>query len=172
MEPSRQIQTVSRLSEILSEQQAAALEQLARVLEERFTEIARRVGVELEAVLDAARGSPAPPAGQSRPASRSAEKTLALPAGDAALHLRAQRFARVKVAEMRLYQDRAVARGRTVRNLYAELRNEIDSARQQFQREFFSVCPSMVDYLHPELVRTLANDDLALLGEDYPGPLP
>jgi hypothetical protein len=29
----------------------------------------------------------------------------------------------------------------------------------------------MVDYLHPELVRTLANDDVELLGSDYPGPL-
>jgi hypothetical protein len=27
----------------------------------------------------------------------------------------------------------------------------------------------MVDYLHLELVRTLANDDPELLGENYPG---
>jgi len=29
----------------------------------------------------------------------------------------------------------------------------------------------MVDYLHLELLRTLANDDSDLLGKDYPGPL-
>jgi hypothetical protein len=28
-----------------------------------------------------------------------------------------------------------------------------------------------VDYLHLELVRTLANDDVELLGQDYPGPM-
>jgi hypothetical protein len=173
MQPFSQPQIASRLSQILSEQQAAALEQVERILEERFMEIARQVGAELEAVLDAARGGLAGPGRQSaqgQAASRPTEKTVA-PSGDAALHMRARRLARVKVAEMRLYQARAVARGRAGRNLYAELRNEIDSARQQFQREFFSAGPSMVDYLHQELVRTLANDDEALLGEDYPGPL-
>jgi hypothetical protein len=29
----------------------------------------------------------------------------------------------------------------------------------------------MVDYLHLELVRTLANDDAEALGKDYPGPM-
>jgi hypothetical protein len=29
----------------------------------------------------------------------------------------------------------------------------------------------MVDYLHLELIRTLANDDAELLGKDYPGPM-
>jgi hypothetical protein len=28
-----------------------------------------------------------------------------------------------------------------------------------------------VDYLHLELVRTLANDEVELLGQEYPGPL-
>ena len=31
--------------------------------------------------------------------------------------------------------------------------------------------PTMVDYLHLELVRSLANDDAILLGPNYPGPL-
>ena len=174
MQPFSQPQIASRLSQILSEQQAAALEQVERILEERFIEVARQVGAELEAVLDVARSGLAGPGRQSaqgQAASRPTEKTVAPPGGDAALHMRARRLARVKVAEMRLYQARAVARGRAGRNLYAELRNEIDAARQQFQREFFSAGPSIVDYLHQELVRTLANDDEALLGEDYPGPL-
>ena len=29
----------------------------------------------------------------------------------------------------------------------------------------------MVDYLHLELLRTLANDDADLLGSEYPGPM-
>jgi hypothetical protein len=29
----------------------------------------------------------------------------------------------------------------------------------------------MVDYLHLELVQTLANDDPDLLGNNYPGPM-
>lgn len=87
------------------------------------------------------------------------------------LHLRAQRFARVRVAEMRLYHSPAVEAGRIQRSLYAGLRTEIDVARRDFRDRFFDSCPSMVDYLHVELMRTLALDDDALLGPEYPGPM-
>jgi len=77
----------------------------------------------------------------------------------------------VRVAEMRLYQSQAVRSGRAQRSLYAALREEIDSAREAFRRDFVSASPAMPDYLHVELIRTLANDDAGVLGEDYPGPL-
>ena len=87
------------------------------------------------------------------------------------IHLRAQRFARVQAAEMRLYHADLVQNGRSHGNLYELLRQPIDSARETFRSQFFSTCPSMVDYLHLELTRTLANDDTDLLGSTYPGPL-
>lgn len=87
------------------------------------------------------------------------------------LHLRAQRFARVRVAEMRLYHAEKVKKGREDKNLYRALKAEIDRARQEFMEKFISVCPSMVDYLHLELLEVLAGDDETLLGSDYPGPL-
>jgi hypothetical protein len=90
---------------------------------------------------------------------------------DQELHLRAQRFARVQVAEIRLHHDQAVRAGRAQRNLYRALKREIDQAREAFRQQFVEASPTMVDYLHRELVRTLANEDAALLGEDYPGPL-
>jgi len=86
-------------------------------------------------------------------------------------HIKAQRFARVRVAELRLYQSEAVKEGRAARDLYARLKSEIDAGREAFRTEFMNRCPSMVDYFHLELVRTLANDDETLLGSDYPGPL-
>jgi hypothetical protein len=95
----------------------------------------------------------------------------ALPPEDRDLHLRAQRFARVQVAEMRLYKPREVRSGRASSNLYADLRNDIDAGREAFRLQFAVSCPTMVDYFHLELVRTLANDDPALLGPEYPGPL-
>jgi hypothetical protein len=95
----------------------------------------------------------------------------ALSAEDQAIHLRAQRFARVQVAEMRLHDGAAVQSGRTQRNLYEALRSRIDDARVTFRESYFAPCSSMVDYLHVELVRTLAHDDPDLLGKDYPGPL-
>ncbi|HKE25136.1 MAG TPA: hypothetical protein VKB88_22400 [Bryobacteraceae bacterium] len=87
------------------------------------------------------------------------------------IHLRAQRFARVQVAEMRLFEAEAVQTGRSQRDLYETLGKSIDASRKQFHEKFFAICPSMVDYLHLELVRTLAHDDAELLGPDYPGPL-
>ena len=86
------------------------------------------------------------------------------------IHLRAQRFARVQVAEMRLRYADAVQSGRTRRNLYDALREPIDTARGAFRKQYFT-CSSMVDYLDLELTRTLAHDNPELLGQHYPGPL-
>ena len=86
-------------------------------------------------------------------------------------HLRAQRYARVHVAELRLYKSQAVKAGRAEHNIYEKLRAEIDAGRAIFEQEHLADCPSMVDYYHLEIVRTLANDDESLLGPEYPGPL-
>jgi hypothetical protein len=85
--------------------------------------------------------------------------------------LRAQRFARVQIAEMRLQDGAAVQSGRNHRNLYGALRSRIDVARATFRQSYFAHCCNMVDYIHVELVRTLAHDDAELLGKDYPGPM-
>jgi DNA gyrase/topoisomerase IV subunit B len=87
------------------------------------------------------------------------------------VHLRAQRFARVRTAELRLREGQAIQTGRTRRDVYGALRVPIDAARAEFHAAFFTACPSMVDYLHMEILRSLANDDAELLGKDYPGPL-
>jgi hypothetical protein len=90
---------------------------------------------------------------------------------DRELHLRAQRFARVQVAEIRLYQSEKVKNARAAHDLYTSLKEEIISGREVFRGKFLNASDSMVDYLHLELVRTLANDDVELLGQDYPGPM-
>ena len=95
-----------------------------------------------------------------------------LPRPEQELHLRAQRFARTRVAEMLLHKVRQVHSGRQTNNLYGMLKEEIEAGREAFRREFIETCPSMVDYFHLELQRTLAKDDAIALGPDYPGPLP
>jgi hypothetical protein len=94
-----------------------------------------------------------------------------LNAADRSLHLRAQRFARVQVAEIRLYQAAAVESGRSRGDLYSALQDAIDTGREAFRQNFVSASQNMVDYFHQELVRTLANDNPATLGEKYPGLL-
>ena len=86
-------------------------------------------------------------------------------------HLRARRYARVRVAEMQLYAADRVTAGRAAHQLYALLRAEIDAARSGFAGEFLTSVHEIPDYLHQELVRVLAQDDETLLGPEYPGPL-
>jgi hypothetical protein len=84
-----------------------------------------------------------------------------------AVHLRAQRFARLKVSEMRLYHADAVRRGMKRADLYIVLKPEIDAARAAYRKEF----PGVSDYLYLELVGNLANNDDRLLGPGFPGPI-
>ena len=115
--------------------------------------------------------APAPPAAEPAEPAAPASAWDRLSLDDQRTHLRAQRFARVKVAELRLFEGAAVQSGRGRRDLYDALRSPIDAAREAYRKEFFDSCSTMVDYLHLELVRTLANDDAELLGKDYPGPM-
>jgi hypothetical protein len=102
------------------------------------------------------------------------ERTLpawgALPDPERTLHLRAQRFARVKIAEMQLYRPEACNAGREQKNLYLYLKQDIDNAREIFRNQFMTT-PTIVDYLHLELVGTLAERDETRLGADYPGQM-
>jgi len=90
---------------------------------------------------------------------------------DQKLHLQAQRVARVKVAEIRLYQPDQLRKGVFESNIYGALGNEIDRLRAEFLQTFLTKSQTMVDYLHLELVRSLAHDDDKLLGPTYPGPM-
>ena len=136
--------------------QGAALELFAQAAAAAWIEPA---AAQLELVTIAA---PAPVAAPAAPEFSSGEERL---------HLRAQRFARVQVAEMRLHEAAVVHSGAAQKNLYEALRPRIDAARAAMREKFFEPRPGMVDYLHLELVRTLAHDDPELLGKDYPGPL-
>jgi hypothetical protein len=90
---------------------------------------------------------------------------------DQKLHLQAQRVVRVKVAEMRLYHAEALRKGVFDGNIYNALQPEIDLARADFLQNFLSKSRTMVDYLHLEILRSLAHEDDRLLGHDYPGPM-
>jgi hypothetical protein len=94
----------------------------------------------------------------------------AMPVGDQ-INTAAQRFARVRIAEIQLYHASAVKAGRDARDLYGSLKPHIEAARDAFRDRYFENGTSSADYLHAEIVHALANDDATLLGPDYPGPL-
>src|SRR5579872_4797477 len=79
-------------------------------------------------------------------------------------HLQAQRFARVRVAEIALYQASQVKAGRSARDLYATLKPQIDGARKGFQEKFLREARGIPDYLHQEIVLVLAQNNASLLG--------
>ena len=75
------------------------------------------------------------------------------------------------MAEIQLYQASQVKSGRAAHDLYGVLRPHIDAARRAFRDSFLLTLGGVPDYLHQELVKTLAKEDAVLLGPSYPGPL-
>ena len=90
-----------------------------------------------------------------------------------ALHLRAQRFARVRTAQIRISESDDLRKGTQQADIYSALRRSIDAARHDYERSFMSQSPTMVDYLHLELVHQPgAWKTASSLGlPNYPGPL-
>ena len=85
------------------------------------------------------------------------------------LHLRAQRFARLLVDEIKLYNQAKVAEGRAARDLYDRLKEDIDKSRASYQKRYGSTPAASADYFTKELVRILADNDASLLGANFPG---
>jgi hypothetical protein len=86
------------------------------------------------------------------------------------VHKDAKRFAKLLVSEIELYNKAKVADGRKNGDLYKRLKSDIDRSRQTFEKRFGKTAAKQFDYFHDEIVRTLAANDAALLGADYPGP--
>lgn len=76
----------------------------------------------------------------------------------------ARRTARLLVADIRLFHERAVNEGRRQRNLLSRLGPEIEKARQAYNDQVPPGIRTETDYFHQELVRTLAGGDATLLG--------
>jgi hypothetical protein len=85
------------------------------------------------------------------------------------LHNDARRFARLLVSEIKLYNEQKVTEGRQQHDLYDRLREYIDRSREMYDRRVKHEVAVKYDYFHHELVNTLAEGDVANLGEAYPG---
>jgi hypothetical protein len=126
-------------------------------------------GMRLESVVAVSEPKAQAVSGQDRVEKRLSWDTLS--PEDQRLHLQAQRTARLRVAEMRLYNEADLRQGVAAGNVYGALQPVIDSARSQFLQDFLAKSATMVDYLHLEVLRNLAHDDDSLLGQGYPGPM-
>jgi hypothetical protein len=86
---------------------------------------------------------------------------------DADVHRKAQRFARLLVDEIKLYNQAKVAEGRRNKDLYDRLKEDIDKSRGTFQKRYGSTAAASVDYFQLELLRSLAEDDVSIMGSNF-----
>jgi serine/threonine protein kinase len=108
------------------------------------------------------------------PRTQSSNDPLPVPVKDQEeerFHRDARRFARLLVAEMKLYNEQKLAEGRRSRDIYQRLREYIDRSREMYNKRTKPVVSRKWDYFHEELIRTLAEGDPAGMGKGYPGEM-
>jgi hypothetical protein len=86
---------------------------------------------------------------------------------DADIHRKAQRFARLLVDEIKLYNQAKVAEGRRNKDLYDRLKEDIDKSRGTFQKRYGNTVAAGADYFQHELLRSLAEDDISIMGSNF-----
>jgi hypothetical protein len=91
----------------------------------------------------------------------------AMSAEDADTHRKAQRFARLLVDEIKLYNQAKVAEGRRNKDLYDRLKDDIEKSRATYTKRYGSTAAASGDYFQKEVVRNLAEEDLSIMGASF-----
>lgn len=113
---------------------------------------------------------PARAAVASAAASAPAQATdplAAMSAEDADTHRKAQRFARLLVDEIKLYNQAKVAEGRRNKDLYDRLKDDVEKSRSTYQKRYGSTVAASGDYFQKEVIRSLAEDDVSVMGANF-----
>ncbi len=106
-------------------------------------------------------------ASASAAAAPAADPFAGLSAEDADTHRKAQRFARLLVDEIKLYNQAKVSEGRRNRDLYDRLKDDIEKSRSTFHKRYGSTAAASGDYFQKEVIRSLAEDDLSVMGANF-----
>lgn len=86
---------------------------------------------------------------------------------DADTHRKAQRFARLLIDEIKLYNQAKVTEGRKHKDIYDRLKPDIEKSRSMYSKRYGKTAAASVDYFSAELVRSLAEDDSSLMGANF-----
>ena len=86
---------------------------------------------------------------------------------DADTHRKAQRFARLLVDEIKLYNQVKVSEGRKKKDLYDRLKEDIEKSRSTYTKRYGNTAAASADYFSSELVRSLAEDDISIMGANF-----
>lgn len=84
------------------------------------------------------------------------------------LHKKARRFAKLLVEEIRLYNQPKVDEGRQHKDLYDRLKVDIEKSRATYDKRYAESAVASADYFTQELIRILADNDVALMGAGFP----
>src|SRR5258706_7952612 len=95
------------------------------------------------------------------------EPAGALSSEDQDIHRKAQRFARLLVDEVKLYNQSKVAEGRKHKDLYDRLKEAIEKSRGTYQKRYGNTVAASGDYFQHEVVRSLAEDDVSIMGANF-----
>jgi hypothetical protein len=96
-----------------------------------------------------------------------AAEAAGMPAADVDIHKRAQRFARLLIDEIKLYNKGKLEEGLKQKDLYDRLRDDIDKSRASYAKRYGSTVAVSGDYFVHELVRGLAQGDASTLGPNF-----
>lgn len=113
--------------------------------------------VEAEPVAVAAAAAAAP----------ATDASAQVPPEEADIHHKAQRFARLLVDEIKLYNQAKVAEGRKHKDLYDRLKEDIEKSRGTYKKRYGNTAAAGTDYFNQELVRSLAEDDSSIMGANF-----
>lgn len=117
-------------------------------------------------VVEVAAHAASASAAASAPAT-AADPFAGMSAEDADTHRKAQRFARLLVDEIKLYNQAKVAEGRRNKDLYDRLKEDIEKSRSTFQKRYGSTAAASGDYFQKEVLRSLAEDDTSVMGASF-----
>jgi hypothetical protein len=108
----------------------------------------------------------APPAEVAHAAS-AAEAVPPAASGDDETQRKAQRFARLLVDEIKLYNQAKVAEGRKHKDLYDRLKETIEKSRSTYLKRYGNTVAGSAKYFEDEVVRSLAEDDASIMGANF-----
>lgn len=113
-------------------------------------------------------GAEAAPAIAMSAAASASGSVSTIPAGEAGeVYRKAQRFARLLMDEIKLYNQAKVAEGRKHKDLYDRLKEDIEKSRATYQKRYGNTPAASADYFNQELIRSLAEDDVSLMGGNF-----
>ncbi len=135
-----------------------------------LSSLMRFAGVWLE--LNALRKSERIPADEPQPAAATAPTPTTMPEqpveNDSEMSKKARRFAKLLVEEIKLYNQTKVTQGRENRDLYERLKEDIEKSRATYEKRYGQSLAASGEYFNQELVRILADNDIKLMGNNFP----